>query len=388
MKPCTLVPVMPKSEPATASQPSTRGAVLGGAGFALFVAGLWRGDGVLAALGLAAWCLLGLAWALGRMNLRGLQVTLDGPEKVAAGVVFPALLTLRNPRRLLDAFAVQIELELPGKKRSGGHAAWIAAGSAADLEMRLAVAQRACADQHWVRLNSDFPLGLFEVRRLLEVWHPLLVLPRPIVPRGLRVAGMLMDAAPVDGAAVGEAMGEPRGLRPWQPGDSPRRIDWPTSVRSWARGAGLVVHEADPPGFHPRRCLVLFHSFGADGSLIRPERFERALSMACGALRHLHGLGIPLRLCVDFDDWLMHPADTRAQVAACQEVLARATRAAGTEAHNLQAAASRAAEDETLVVFSDMPPSAWLNALPQRRLPVLTPELFKPKSRAPSTLRK
>ena len=144
----------------------------------------------------------------------------------------------------------------------------------------------------------------------------------------------------------------------------------------------MVVREAEPPGFHPRRCLVLFHSFGAVGSLIRPERFERALSLASGALRHLHELGIPVRLLGDFDGWIEHPAATRAQLAACQEVLARATRAAGTEAHNLQAAANRTADDETLVVLSDMPRPAWLAALPKQRLPILTPDLRRRKQRA------
>ena len=376
-----MAQVILNSQLAITSQPSTRGAVLGGAGFALFVAGLWRVDGILAALGLGAWCLLGLAWALGRLNLTRLQVTLDGPNKVPAGVMFPAVLTLRNPRQFWDAFAIHIELELPGPTRAGGQAPWIAAGSAADLDLRMAVPQRAWQERHPVRLKSGFPLGLFEMRRVLALAHPLLVLPRPLVPRGLRALGVLLDTSPLEGAAAGEAAGEPRGLRPWQPGDSPRRIDWPTSVRSWARGAGLVVREAEPPGFHPRRCVVLFHSFGMDGSLIRPERFERALSMAAGALRHLHGLGIPVRLRGDFDDWLDHPAATLAQLAACQEVLARAVRAAGTEAHDLQAAAKRTADDETLVVLSDMPPAAWLPALPKLRLPILTPDLRQPPLR-------
>lgn len=354
---------------------------MGGAGLALVVAGLWRVDGVLAALGVGAWCLLGLAWGAGRLNLMGLEVSFDGPDKVPAGVAFPAMLTLRNPRRFWDAFAVGMELELPAKTRVGGRAKWVAASSAADLDLRVAVPERACRDHHPVYLKSGFPLGLFEMWRVLVVAHPLLVLPRPLVPRGLRALGVLMEASPVDGASAGEAAAEPRGPRPWQPGDSPRRIDWPRSVRSWARGAGLVVREAEPPGFHPRRCVVMLHSFGTGGSLIRPERFERALALAAGALRHLHALGIPVRLLADFDGWIDHPAATRAQLASCQEVLARATRAAGTEAHDLRAAALRTADDETLVVLSDMPLAGWLAALPKLRLPSLTPELHASKPR-------
>ncbi len=376
-----MAPVSSHPSQQISSQPSIRGAVLGGVGMLLLMSGLWRVDGVLAALGLGACCLLGLAWGLGRLNLMNLQVSLDGPDSVPAGVVFPAVLTLRNLRGFWDAFAIEMELELPGKTRAGGHARWLAARTATDLELRVAVPIRTFTLRHPVRLCSEFPLGLFEMRRVLALEHSLLVFPRPITPQGLRALGVLMDASPVDGASAGEAAGEPRGLRPWQPGDSPRRIDWPNSIRAWAHGAGLVVREADPPGFHPRRCVLLFHSFGADGSLIRPDRFEQALSLAAGALRHLHTLGIPVRLVADFDGWIEHPAATRAQLAACQTVLAKAIRAKGTEAHDLQAAAHRTHDDEVLIALSDMPLSAWRPALPKLRLPVLTPELRGPKRR-------
>ncbi len=357
------------------SQPSIRGAVLGGAGATMLTAGLWRVDGVLAALGVGVLALLVLAWLLGRLNLARLEATLDAPPSVPAGVMFPALLTIHNRRGWWDSFALKLELELPGKARAAGHARWVPARTAADLDLRVAVPHRAHATVHPVRVVSSFPMGLFEMRRTLVAAHELLVFPRPISPRGLRALGVLMDAAPHDGASAGEAAGEPRGLRPWQPGDPMRRIDWPASVRAWSRGSGLIVREADPPGFHPRRCMVLFHSFGADGSLIRPDRFEHALSLASGTIRHLHGLGIPVRLVTDFDGWTEHPAATRAQLTACQEVLAKAVRARGTEAHDLHAAASRVWDDEVLVALSDMPSAVWRGALPKLRLPPLTPTL-------------
>jgi uncharacterized protein (DUF58 family) len=274
-----------------------------------------------------------------------------------------------------------MELELPGAARIAGFAGWVPSGTAADLELRMAVPRRAHLLAHPVRLASTFPLGMFEHRRTLVAEHEMLVFPRPINPSGLRAMGVLMDAAPHDGASAGEAMGEPRGLRPWRPGDAMRRIDWPASVRSWSHGAGLVVREGDPPGFHPRRCLLLFHSFGADGSLIRPERFEHALSLAAGVIHQFHHLGIPVRMVADFDGWIEHPATSRAQLATCQEVLAKAVRARGTEAHDLQAAAARVGDDEVLVALSDMPVAGWRDTLPKPRLPVLTPELREPKPR-------
>jgi uncharacterized protein (DUF58 family) len=344
-----------------------RGAVLGGLAAALFVAGLWRVDGVLAALGLALACLLALSRVLARLNVAGLELRLQCPEKVRAGAVFPLVLSLVNRRRWLDAFAVRIEVNLAGKTRTGGRAAWVSAGSAADLESRVSIPERTWVETQQVRLVSDFPFGVFEVVRTFEVAHPMCVFPKPIVPRGLAFSGGLMDAPHAEVAAAGETAGEIRGLRPWRAGDSPRRILWPASLRSMARGAGMVVRECDPPGFRPQRCAVVFHSFGGDGRLIRPDRFERALSLAAGALWHLQAQGMSARWMADFEDWTPRPATTRAQVAACAEAMARAMRAPGTEAHDLQAALAQIDDDEGLIVISDMPVSTWRSALPKRK---------------------
>ena len=358
-----------------------RGAVLGGLAVAFLIAGLWRVDGVLAALGVAMGCVLVMAWALARLNLVGLQVVCKGPEKVRAGVVFPWVVTLVNHRRWLDGFALRIEMNLAGKTRTGGRAAWVSAGSSADLELRVSIPERAWVETQRVRLISDFPFGLFEVARTMEVAHALCVYPKPMVPRGLAFTGGRMDALDAEVAAAGEAPGEIRGLRPWRAGDSPRRILWPASLRSMARGAGMVVRECDPPGFRPVKCAVVFHSFGTDGGLIRPDRFEKALSLAAGTLLHLQGQGMPARWIADFEGWTSRPTATRAQLAACLEAMARAVRAPGTEAHDLQAALAGIGEDEGLIVISDMPVSGWRAALPKRKQAAFLPEIADAKHR-------
>lgn len=368
------------------SQWHGRGWMLSGVSLGLVVAGMWVADGTLAALGVAGWLLLGLAAIGGRWNLSRLEAGWECPRKVQAGQEFPLVVVLRNGRRLVDAFGVWMELELPGKSRVAGRAAWVPAGSAADLELRVVVADRGWGVSHPLRLKSGFPLGFFEFGRTLVLEGELVVVPRPVVPRELKAPGVLLDATPMEGASLGDAAGEPRGLRGWRPGDRPGRLDWPASVRSLARGAGLLVREADPPGFHARRCVVMFHSFGNDGSLIRPDRFERALSMVAGTLRVLHGLGIPAVFAADFDGWIARPAGSRAQLAGCLEVLARAVRVAGTEAHEVRAVLDGVAEDDSLVVFSDMPPPAWRSVLPVRRLPVMTPDVRR--KRRPGVERK
>lgn len=368
------------------SQLQGRGWVMAGVSLGLAAAGMWVADGTLAALGLAGGLLLGLAGIGGRWNLARLDCGWECPRKVQAGQEFPLVLWLRNGRRLVDAFGVRMELELPGKSRVAGRAAWVPAGSAADLELRVVVADRGWGARHPLRLKSGFPLGFFESGRTLLLEGELVVVPRPVVPRELKAAGVLLDATPLEGASLGDAAGEPRGLRGWRPGDRPGRLAWPASVRSLARGAGMLVREADPPGFHARRCVVMFHSFGNDGSLIRPDRFERALSMVAGTLRYLHGLGIPAVLVADFDGWVERAVGTRPQLAVCLEVLARASRVAGTEAHEVRGALEGVAEDDSLIVFSDMPPPAWRTVLPARRLPVMTPDVRR--KRRPGVERK
>jgi uncharacterized protein (DUF58 family) len=352
-----------------------RGAVLGGVGIAMIAAGLWRVDGVLAALGLAVWCLLGLCAVLARLNPAGLEVLAQIPAKVQAGSVFPMVISLLNRRTWLDAFSVRIEMNLAAKSRIGGRAAWIAAGAAADLDLHVSVPERVWADVHRVRLVSDFPFGFFEVEKSISEKHSLWVLPKPMFPRGTWFSGGAMDSPQAEGLAAGQSPGEPHGLRPWRTGDSPRRIVWPATLRSLARGAGMVVRESDPPGIRPLRAVLVFHSYGTDGGLIRPDRFEKALSLAAGTLRQLHAMGMPVRFIADFDDWTPRPANTPSQIAKCLEILTLAKRSGTSEAHDLQAALAGISDEEGLVILSDMALSSWKNAVPKSKRGAFTPEV-------------
>lgn len=378
---CRMWQVEMDSKPAVRQWLQPRGAVLGGLGVVLLVAGLWRVDGVLAALGLASLCLLGLAWWMARVNPAGLDVAVHGPEKVVAGAVFPLALTLVNRHRVMDAFGIRVELQLAGKSSVHGRAAWVAAGSAADLEWRAVVPGRAWVEKRQVKILSDFPFGFFEVERTLGIGGRMIVLPQPVVPRGLRFAGAMMDAPHASGVVAGQSPGEPCGLREWRSGDSPKRVLWPATLRSLARGAGMVVRETDPPGFCPRRCVVVFHSFGADGGLIRPDRFERAISLVAGILRQLRGMGMPVRLVADFDGWIPRPAHSSAHLVACMEMLARARRAEDTEAHDLTSVLAGIPADEGLIVVSDMPVGAWRDLLPKVDLQTFVPQAEAAKLR-------
>jgi uncharacterized protein (DUF58 family) len=221
------------------------------------------------------------------------------------------------------------------------------------------------------RLESEFPLGLWNHSLTGSIDHRLCVYPRPLVSKKLSIPGVWRDATALAGATYGAMAGEIRGLRPWRSGDSLKRIHPAASARAYARGTGLIVAETDPPGFFPQHVTVLFHSYAGDRAIIRPEMFEKALSYLCGTLRSLWQQSIPATLVADFDGWLEHPCRSRKDLATILENLARVQRQQGTELHEFQHAQRMLEPDSSLIVISDMPTADWRSALVPRRMPSL-----------------
>ncbi|MFC7338595.1 DUF58 domain-containing protein [Haloferula chungangensis] len=352
-------------------QIETRGSVLLGGAVALSAAGLLRVDGVLMALGCAAAVLLLLCWVLAWMNLRRLRVGIEMPRVVQAGVPMRMRVTIENGRRMLDAFGLGLEIKTPGGLETECQVPWVPAGSAADAELREDLPGRGYGERIGAVVSSRFPLGLFRFSVSHEIAHPLLVLPHASMPRELVAIGSALEAEPRRTAAISEAIGEPRGLREYRAGDPAKVIAWPASVRSQARGGGLMVRELDPPGFHPQKAVIVFHSFATDGALIRPDRFERAISLVWGAMRHFQASGVPTVLLADFEEWVPRRVATRQQLGQAGEMLAKTKRAGGTEEHELLGRLEDLGRDEALVVISDMPAVHWKDYLGRRSRLVL-----------------
>jgi len=349
-----------------------RGVILGGLGFSLFAVGMWRVDGVMAAMGVSVGALFLVAYVLGRMNLRPLALAYRGPSRVEAGKGFSGKLTLTNGSGFLDSLWIEFGIELMGEAVLSGKALWIAGGSVAEVEVRPVLRTRGLrsAQQGWVR--SGFPLGLMLFSRKLTVEAEIGVLPKPIVPRSLALRGYLLDGAPLGGSKHFGGIGEWKGLRERRGGDGLRRIAWAASLRSEAAGGAILVREDEPPGSQAEGCLVVFHSYGGDGDLIRPDRYEKALSLFCGAMGSLVGGGMPVRWIADFNGWEEGVLKTRRQLAGVRESLLAVKRASGTEAHDLIAALGRAYEHECVVVVSDMPRPGWEGFVPDGEIaPVL-----------------
>jgi uncharacterized protein (DUF58 family) len=155
-------------------------------------------------------------------NLAELRVTLARAEPVFAGetVCFPV--HLENPSR-----QARFSVGLAREREEQGFAD-IPCGGVATIDLRVPAARRGVLRAGRFTLFTPYPIGLFFAWSPVELEASCLVYPRPDdapLPPPARHA-QLGALAP---AATGDE--DFSGLKPYQPGDSPRRIAWKASVR-------------------------------------------------------------------------------------------------------------------------------------------------------------
>ncbi|MEY3395741.1 MAG: hypothetical protein RL346_1977 [Verrucomicrobiota bacterium] len=358
------------------------GVVFAATGSAFFLVGMWRMDGAMAAIGLAAWLVLAFAVLLGVWNLRGLKLVCGSPARVDAAKGFEARLELHSKGHVMDRFLLDFGVMLMGEKPISAKVMWLASATAARAVRWLSLKQRGKERSQWGWICSRFPLGLFSFRAEQRIEHEIGVLPAERVPKEMDLCGFFMDGLPMSGMRRAVGTGEWKGLRGWRSGDSVRSIAWPASIRSHAAGGSLLVRQDEPPGFKVSACAVVFHSFGRDRDLIRPDRFERALSLLCGVIGMLVDEGVPVCLLTDFWDWDEIRIDSRRRLAGLKERLMSVKRADWVEAHDVSEAFARIETQRCLIVISDMPLGSWEHLVPRTVSDAVTVNIEKQEKSA------
>jgi uncharacterized protein (DUF58 family) len=163
-------------------------------------------------------------------NLAGLELRLAAAEPAFAGgeVAF---------RLLLDNHSVsprpRIEL---GSGREPAAVTDLPPSGAAEVELRRKAGRRGRVALGRYVVATRHPLGLFRAWAVVHPEHDAIAWPAPATP-GRTPPGVQTDT----GGAQDRARGEHdfAGLRPFQPGDSLRRIAW----KAYARGQGLQTKQ-------------------------------------------------------------------------------------------------------------------------------------------------
>lgn len=325
----------------------------------LSVVGVLLGDGALITLGLSAVTLMLCCYVLGRCNLSKLEAEVSLPHKCHANKSYKPHVVIHNNRSLIDAFHVSLHLAFPHGSVLSSQSAWVPARSISSANIPIKIPMRASSLEHPYKFSSTFPLGLFRFSSRQSLHRPLTIYPRSIIPDELLDHGVSGQCHNPNQHSNIQYSGEPRSIRPWQPGDAAKNIHWPASIRSLAQGHSLRVREFDPPGLLPDQAIVIFHSSSAQREMMREDAFERAISLTAGTIAHLRNLNLRTTLVADFMGWHPMIAKTRSQYYECLSILADGQRAIGTELHELQSAINEVSNKQQIIIISDMVPEAW-----------------------------
>lgn len=227
---------------------------------------------------LGLWC----AW-WSRRNVAGLAGRSAPVELGPAGRERPVRIVLRAPAR--TRYLLRCRLELAGRGWvEVARVAVLHAGEERAVRGRLPPLERGVWEVRRAEIVSDFPLGWFRARVVLQgPAAPIVTYPAPASGADADVGEALATEA--GSRASGRAAAcVPRELREHRPGDELRRVDW----RASARRDRLVVREPEEAGDHTWRVVL--------DRRLAPPLLEAALArVAALALRALER-GESLRL--------------------------------------------------------------------------------------------
>ena len=207
-------------------------------------------------------------------NLAGLELQSSGAEAGFLGEPARLRVRLESRGRLHQAVSL-------GWPKSGLQRVDVPAGGTCDLELSLPSERRGLLRPGRLRVESRFPLGILVAWSWVDLQLCALVYPRPI--KGDVPQSSAPDADEQNGLrSTGAGIDDYQGLRPWQPGDSRKRLNW----KAYSRGQGLLIKDfTDLAGQEP-----LLDLEALDGDL------ESRLSLLCDQVLSLSAQQQPFAL--------------------------------------------------------------------------------------------
>ena len=208
---------------------SRAGWMFSGGSVMLGVAAIGTGNNLLFLLLGAMLGFITLSGWLSEQMIRRLEVRRRVPRAVTAGHAARIGYEVRNGKKRLPSFAVEISEEgMPGS-------AWVHAvepGASASAKMEITFPTRGVKALETLTLATSFPFGLFRKERDVELAGEVVVWPRHDRPvREPRPSGERVRRSGETFAGASGARGEYRGLRPYRSGDDPRDVHWRTTAR-------------------------------------------------------------------------------------------------------------------------------------------------------------
>jgi uncharacterized protein (DUF58 family) len=261
-----------------------------------------------------ACCLAGIliSGVLSRAVLTGIDLKFDLPEHIFAGKPVLAELTLRNDKPMWPSFSLRV---IGDTKKSIAQILtqpvffpYIPRMSLARQKVELQFPRRGVYRQDAFGIRTQFPFGFFEKTRRVDSDIEIVVYPR------IEPTDQFYEVLPLlSGEMASHFRGrghELHSLREYAPADSARLVDWKVTakvgrlmVREFAREDERRVMLVLDPFIGPPRA-----EFGAHGSAVHAELFERAVSMTACIAWHFHEINSVMQFRTNRFSTSMAPA--------------------------------------------------------------------------------
>ncbi|MCP8467323.1 DUF58 domain-containing protein [Pseudomonas sp. ZM23] len=183
-------------------------------------------------------------------NLGGLRLTSLGATPVFVGEQVGFRVRLEGEGRARQAIGI-------GWAQDQLHFADVRADGAEELHLAEPAQRRGWLRPGRLRVESRFPLGLLVAWSWLDLDQAGLVYPRPLAS-DLPLESGVADDEDEGMRPSGQGVDDFQGLRPYQPGDSRRRLHW----KAYSRGQGLLVK--DFSALSGRNLWLDFNLLGGD----------------------------------------------------------------------------------------------------------------------------
>lgn len=238
-----------------------------------------------------------------RLNIRRLKPSVRYPDHIFAGEPVTFEVTLENQKRLMPSFSLSVDLveehqtpndeSKPVEQRAAALAYFplVPARSHARSRIERSFDRRGVYPVAGFIINTGFPFGFVEQRRLIE-WRSEIVVypqPQPIDEFG----GLLpMVAGRIESRLKGSGS-DLYAIRPYLASDHHHHIDWKATAKTDQLMVREFTREDD------WRVTILFDSRKGDPTVAESEfaeQFERAVIFAASLLTHFIELDAEVRL--------------------------------------------------------------------------------------------
>ena len=280
-------------------KPTRRGFFLIGTGLVSYMLAYQSNVGWFYVADAFIWGIVLINLAFPWWSLRGLQarrrLVLD--ESAAADGIFEGdtvrvTLEVANPGRIPRYFFTATDrcpLEAPNRESKRALVGYVAPGSSVTWSYAAECYRRGEHRFGALSLECSAPFGLFRARRRVEATLQVLVYPQIFNFARAMPQGELREGPSVPTAA--QRVGEFRGSREHQPGDSLRQVHW----RSSARSGRLMVKEYDRG---PEHQVALFfnarHNPSTSGRTDKETTLEYGIKLAASIAWECLGAGTSL----------------------------------------------------------------------------------------------